>query len=338
MNITELLKPISEEAPCGIGLDELYDDPDYFALESLARGKQERPMGDQTHAAEEPDWNNLYTASLKLLKRAKSIYVAVQLTRALIHKKQIAGLADGLELIAGLVNRYWDSVHPLLDNEDNNNPQERVGALGLLNNMETTVNSIRQCTLASKGRSIQISFRDYLIATDKITLPESHGEQPKSLAEISGVMNECEIDQLQALFTGIERSLAALKSIDECIDEHTNNTAILKFSNITSLLTYVHSFLNECLQRRGIVATADPDDPKNAPAIIQESGNINSREDVIRMLDKACEYFNRQEPSSPVPLLLQRAKRLVSMDFISILQNMAPEGVKQAQNLLGPDK
>ncbi len=62
---------------------------------------------------------------------------------------------------------------------------------------------------------------------------------------------------------------------------------------------------------------------------------INNQEDVIRVLDMACEYFKRHEPSSPVPLLLQRAKRLVAKDFLEILRDLTPAGVTQAEEISG---
>ena len=82
--------------------------------------------------------------------------------------------------------------------------------------------------------------------------------------------------------------------------------------------------------RQGDAATGDrASQPAAAP------GEIRSREDVIRVLDRACEYFERNEPSSPVPLLLRRAKRLISKDFMEILKDLAPDGVSQAENVGG---
>jgi type VI secretion system protein ImpA len=56
------------------------------------------------------------------------------------------------------------------------------------------------------------------------------------------------------------------------------------------------------------------------------------------MMDKISSFFERSEPSSPVPLLMQRAKRLVSMSFMDILADIAPDGVKQAKNIGGIDQ
>ncbi|MEL6281061.1 MAG: type VI secretion system protein TssA, partial [Pseudomonadota bacterium] len=58
------------------------------------------------------------------------------------------------------------------------------------------------------------------------------------------------------------------------------------------------------------------------------SGAINSPQDVVAALDRIVDYYARCEPSSPLPLLLKRARRLVSADFVTIMKDMAPQGVE----------
>jgi len=70
-------------------------------------------------------------------------------------------------------------------------------------------------------------------------------------------------------------------------------------------------------------------------APLSVTGQLQSREDVMRMLDKICEYYARVEPSSPVPVLLQRAKKLVPMSFMEIMQDLIPDGVSQAEMYRG---
>lgn len=55
------------------------------------------------------------------------------------------------------------------------------------------------------------------------------------------------------------------------------------------------------------------------------------------MLDLICDYYARCEPSSPVPLLLKRAKRLVFMDFIEIIKDLAPDGLSQVELIRGQE-
>jgi type VI secretion system protein ImpA len=64
-------------------------------------------------------------------------------------------------------------------------------------------------------------------------------------------------------------------------------------------------------------------------------GEVRSREDALRLIDRICAYFEQHEPSSPVPLILRRAKRLVGAGFIDILRDMAPAGVGEAETIAG---
>lgn len=59
-----------------------------------------------------------------------------------------------------------------------------------------------------------------------------------------------------------------------------------------------------------------------------------TRDDVLRAIDALGTYYQRSEPSSPVPLMLDRLRRWVMMDFLELLQEIAPGGVADAQSLL----
>ncbi len=56
-------------------------------------------------------------------------------------------------------------------------------------------------------------------------------------------------------------------------------------------------------------------------------GSIETAQDARTALDTVIAYFRRYEPSSPVPIILERAKRLVGADFMTIMKDLAPAGV-----------
>jgi type VI secretion system protein ImpA len=64
-------------------------------------------------------------------------------------------------------------------------------------------------------------------------------------------------------------------------------------------------------------------------------GGIHSKEDVSRALDQIAEYFERHEPSSPVPLLVRRARRLVGMSFVDIIRDLSPDAISQVNVVSG---
>src|SRR5439155_26871758 len=62
----------------------------------------------------------------------------------------------------------------------------------------------------------------------------------------------------------------------------------------------------------GDAATAATAAQSPSVASAAAPGEIRSPQDVVAALDRICFYYDRNEPSSPVPLLLQCARRLVS--------------------------
>jgi type VI secretion system protein ImpA len=62
---------------------------------------------------------------------------------------------------------------------------------------------------------------------------------------------------------------------------------------------------------------------------------VTNRADAMRLLDLVSDYYRKNEPSSPLPLLIARARRLADKDFLDILRDLAPDALGQAQNVVG---
>src|SRR5579862_1103420 len=118
INAEELLKPIAGEKPCG---EDLSYDPAFQTLETVMRGKPET----QFSAAEDPDWKALRELCLDLWPRSKDLRLATALTLAALKTDGLPAFREGLALVNGLLLQYWDSVYPVLDPGDNNDPTQR---------------------------------------------------------------------------------------------------------------------------------------------------------------------------------------------------------------------
>ena len=66
--------------------------------------------------------------------------------------------------------------------------------------------------------------------------------------------------------------------------------------------------------------------------------SIASRADVIKAMDAICTYLEHHEPTNPAPLLVRRAKRLMGMSFVEIVQDMSPDGINQVMFIAGQDQ
>ena len=59
------------------------------------------------------------------------------------------------------------------------------------------------------------------------------------------------------------------------------------------------------------------------------------RQSAIAMLDAVCAYLEAAEPANPAPLLIRRARNMIGKDFVSILKEIAPDGLHQVEMVAG---
>ena len=62
---------------------------------------------------------------------------------------------------------------------------------------------------------------------------------------------------------------------------------------------------------------------------------LTSRQDVERCFDLILTYYQEFEPSSPVPILISRANKLVNLDFLDIVKDIFPDALAQVKTLGG---
>jgi len=343
-NIESLLQPVSPDAPCGADLE--YDSA-FLELERASQGKPEQQMGNTIVAAQEADWKDVGNRALDLLAKTKDLRIASRLVRALLNTDGLVGLADGLAVMRGLVENFWDGVYPKLDPEDDNDPTFRVNILMGLCDPVATIDRVRLIPIVSARSFGRFSLRDIAISSGE--QPPLLGVDPPAPASIDGAFTECPVPALQATLEVLQSSLQSLAAIEAFVGEKVGASSGPNFSKLADVLRAAEKILVSRLARRGISAGAAGDgaladggeaDGANGPSHGPGqpiTGEINSREDVLRVLDKVCNYYQRYEPSSPIPLLLQRSKRLVSANFLDIVRDLAPEGLPQIENLRGKD-
>ncbi len=340
LDLDRLLQPVSQEQPCGAGLEDFVFSSEFGELQRTAQGRDEQVMGDEVIPAEEPDWRAVREQALTLFDQVKSLRVAVHLAKSLTVREGLAGLVSGLALIRGLLDRYWNQVEPILDDGD---ATERLYTLAELNSVEGFLRLVRKAPLVSSQVIGQFSIRDCLVARDRLVIPK--GEEGPQLAAINQALMDVDVAQLQERVEQLDQVIEHARAIERLFSDQVGDGSQLSLDELRRLGTDLRPLLVEALQRRGIVSSegAAGDEPQAAgadaqPAPAAASGDIRSREDVIAALDRISEYFNRHEPSSPIPLLMQRAKRLVSQDFMAILKDLAPDGMKQIEMISGIKK
>ena len=342
IEIETLLDEIEATAPCG---EDLEYDPELAELEAAAQETPERQYGDTIIPAQPPDWRAVKTTALSLFGRTRDLRIAVALARALLHVDGLPGFAAGLSVVEGLLERYWDSVYPLLDPEDDNDPTLRVNVLVALCDQEATLRGVREMPLVNSRALGRFSLRDVQIASGLLApLASDEPAELPTQTKIDGAFLDADLDELQATAAAVAEAIERVKRIEVVLTELIGVARAPDMSALAGVLKEIHHVLAQQLQKRGVglIAEATADEMADGESLAGAAagqrwvvGEIGSRDDAMRMLDKICDYFERYEPSSPVPFLLKRAKKLVTKDFMAILNDLAPGGAEQATLIFG---
>jgi type VI secretion system protein ImpA len=116
LDVEALLAPIAGDNPSGRGL--AYE-PEYDAIRAARRAEDDAPQGDWQRRAKVAEWDRVIELAEGCLRaKTKDLQVAAWLTEALARSRGFAGLRDGLRLLHGIEDRFWETFYPEIDDGD----------------------------------------------------------------------------------------------------------------------------------------------------------------------------------------------------------------------------
>ena len=334
ISVEDLAKPISAEAPCG---PDLAYDPAFQELETLVRGKPET----QFSAAEDPDWKELRDLAVAFHGRSKHLTASVILALSLLKTEGFAGLRDGLALVHRILADNWDTAYPRLDPEDNNDPTERINILGnLVSSGEPYrfIPRLQETVIAQSPSLGRARLQDILAAKE----PPADGK-PAAINEsqIQGIFKDSNVDALKAVHEAVVQCVETIKAIDAFLSDKVGTRGV-NFDELTKSLKQVQGCVAPFIGAPPVEgeasgeAAAGGGSAGGAAKAVSVPGSINSRDDVVRALERICDFYRLNEPSSPVPLILYRAQRMVKMNFMEIVTELTPDAVTTVKVITGP--
>ncbi|MGU7775901.1 type VI secretion system protein TssA [Burkholderia sp. MR1-5-21] len=336
-----LLADLSPDQPGGVDVEY---DPAFLELEQAVRGKPEVQYGDTVVAATEADWKAAESLALGLLEKSHDLRVAAHLCRARLNRDGFVGFADGLALLDGLLERCWNHLYPELDPDDDNDPTARVNALDMLVEPSGVLMDVRDAPLAASRSLGVVRLRDVEYASGEVPAPA--GVDAPTIVSLDAIVTDA-LDDARAVHAALQAALQSATRIETVLTERVGAARSIDLMPLSRLLKQAAGFLGERVGAVepppdadasadvAVAGLADAETVAPAKVIVMATGEIASRQDVIRAIDRICAYYEKHEPSSPVPLLLERARRLVDKTFIEILAELAPDGLGQARQAGG---
>jgi type VI secretion system protein ImpA len=333
-DLESLLAPIAGALPAGIDLDGTLE---LNALE-LSSAEPEGAVVPGVGRSDARNWRQILSQTQGLLARSKDLRVAVPLVRALLQIEGLPGFCAGVRFMCELAERYWDVLYPALDPADG----DAVMRLNALQELASApfLAQLRVAPMFGSDRSVKTSANDLLLATSNPLGRPALSETPSHMvfSALEAVGSSALQDHVALLGDTRERLSALAQFVLEKTGAKLQVDSILQIDarGAPGLLDGLHLSLSDEMARltkekapKAPASVDDGGDPRGG------SGDISRREDVVRMIERICGYYVRVEPSSPVPLLLQRAKRLVTMDFVEIVRDLADLGLPQLGAVAG---
>lgn len=337
IDVTELLAPAATAPPCGPDLEDDAISPanpavmaQQAALYNLDALYSEARRAD----AEDAAWQGVLAAATDLLRDNKHLRVAVYLCDASMRRMRMAGLARGLELVRKLCETYWDDIHPLPSTPGGK--QARVNILS---------------GLAGNHFLAAVRNLPFVPGTPEATLKAyevnaGNDEDGSTRAFAKTVLGAAAKDSLDEALEFVTHSLEHVQWIvakvdtayapDDDVDcgeflSNVDGKLVKQLGVIRRILSHA---VGSPIEAAATAGGAAPQAAAAAPA-----ANMFSKASIRPMLDQIIDYYQQNEPSSPVPLLLLRAKRLMDLNFIDLVNDTAgDDAVRKAQQILGIGK
>ncbi|MEN3112140.1 type VI secretion system protein TssA [Uliginosibacterium paludis] len=345
----ELIAPVPGPLPCG---EDLSFSTEFDDIQEARR--EDDPgldQGEWVTALKEADWKASAAMCQQLLKeKTKDLRLASWLTEALSKTDGVRGMARGLELVCGLSRTYWDQIHPVPEDGDQ---EQRIGNISWL--ITRCIQLTRDFPVVEhKGRRFSFGELDSARALQSLIdrnqpLPEDASERV-SLQQIRDTQRSTPRSYYENLIQSSTGCLEALSSLSSEIDERLGMDGP-SFTPLRSALETYAAEIERIARENGVrvsqtdeaMATSsdespDPHSPVEASAGAgRQTGPLRTREQALQQLRDVADFFRRTEPHSPVAYLADKAASWGEMPLHVWLKAVLKEegSLSRFEDLLG---
>lgn len=350
-DLEALLAPIAGDIPTGVDLRQDFSPASlYFRLRdarSEARAAERAADTDPTSdTAAVQHWRSVTTLARKaLLEQTKDIEIAAWLTEALVRSDGIAGLAMGAALIDGLIDRYWEPLYPLPDEDG---METRVAPITGLNGEGgdgTLIQPLRKVKLFPLPDGTPMMFFAYEQSAELTTMTDKKRVEARIAAGTVpfDVVQKAGAAANKAALAGLRKSLREAGGFWRAMGEKLDNlagSAAPPTSRVAELLGQIGKIVDlygppEAAAVAEIEAEAVPGDVQlpGGPAGGNGPRRLANREDALATLSELAEFFRKNEPQSPMAYTIDEAVRRARMSWPELLQEIITDEAAR-QNIL----
>jgi type VI secretion system protein ImpA len=348
--VEELLLPISEDKPSG---EDLRYDKVYSDIKEARREDEDLKQGawqTELKVADFPKVISMATTALK--KRSKDLWIGAWMTEALLRKEGFGEFASGIKVLHGLVEKFWDTLYPQIDEDDLELRAAPLNWIGL----KWIEDPIRVSPLNRAGHGLVLYNESRKVGY------EEQNKQPEQKKKRDALLKEGKLppedfdksfkETPKAFYKALDQNLAAsianLVALGEICDEKFGNDSPT-FNKVKSALEEVRHLAKNLLAEK---LKDDPDPVEEVPpeaaaegagegqegaeggagmvegrpvtlSITVASSESAGRRELVEKVAAVAATLRRNEPYSPAPYLMMRGLRWGDLRVAAALSDPA---------------
>jgi type VI secretion system protein ImpA len=347
LDVEALLTPIAGENPAGENLQYagLYDE-----VRKERRADEDVAQGDWRKSdTKSANWNQVVKLTTEAISTTtKDLQAGAWLTEALVKLHGFVGLRDGLKLMRGLHERFWDHVYPEADEDGF---EGRANSLAWLSSQ--LARSVKEVLITNASGRANYSYfqwnesEEFDIPEKVDSLDAEAQERINELKQRATTEGKVTSEEWRKAKQVTRRAFyeETCATLDECWEElqALDREMDEKFGRdtpglgeLSKSLDEVRSLVQKIVKEKRIL---EPDEPEYDDALSEHTngedvgtsafgsstGPIKTRQEGFRRLAEVSEYFRRTEPHSPVSYLVERAVRWGRMPLEAWLEDVIKE-------------
>jgi type VI secretion system protein ImpA len=331
IDVEALLQPIPGDAPAGPDLS--YD----REFTRFAAGLDE--LGSKAVRYNDPTAAPGVEKAVALLGRSKDLWVASHGFCYAACVGDFASAAGLFAVMAGIAERFWETCYPsLLEGSDPTDARQQASQQ--IAHFGRSLRYLENAYLPPLAEKARLSFKQVMgAAPAEATAADIMAEMPEAIRRtIDDTSTESWVEfdrQLGEIIESAEKLGKAFTAHGASREPDLKGLSdlIRRMKLLSGAVVGIKDPSRAPAAEPGSVTAATP---QTAPSMGSAPGPGRSREQALAYLDAARAYFQAAEPSSPIPLMIDRIKKVAGMDFMQIVQSLAPAGIDEITRILDP--
>lgn len=346
IDLDRLLSPISDDEPSGPDLRvDASPSSSYHkvkAARAAARAAERNSIHDGDSSDADEHWRLIIDLAPDIIAtRSKDLEVATWLTEALLRQYGFQGVRAAFSLIKGLIENFWDGLHPMPDEDGMETRTSPLAGLNGEGSEGVLIAPLRKTPITEGYEPAPFCLWQYQQALEADRAPDEESRSERvaklgfSVADIDKAVNESSSDFFAVQIAAIQDAIDAYRGISDLLDQHCGLDDAPPTRAIIDVLEDCGRAISHIAQNK-LPQGENPEASSDESGDIQHSetsaapspraaGPISSREDAFKQLSEISNFFLKTEPHSPIAYVLEKAVRWGRMSLDELIVELIPD-------------